>query len=193
MPRLTRNLLLAGILPLPWFLLWTSLGGWLLPPYSAISQHGSELLSAGGAPALCLRIAAIGSGLAFVLFAIGVWRCASAAFSLGAVAWSLFGLSMVSNGLWPMGDPMHGLYGVGMAALIAPAMSHIDLSAWLKQRWHYPLTAAVSALGILYLWLNLTGSDPQAYRGATQRLFSSINSLWPFAVSLSLLRGARSS
>lgn len=39
-----------------------------------------------------------------------------------------------------------------------------------------------------YLWLNLVGADPQGFRGLTQRVFSSINSLWPFLVALYLLR-----
>jgi hypothetical protein len=56
----------------------------------------------------------------------------------------------------------------------------------LKSQRYYVLTALVSAAGILYLWLNLTGNDPQAFRGLTQRVFSSIGSLWPFAIGLAL-------
>jgi hypothetical protein len=36
--------------------------------------------------------------------------------------------------------------------------------------------------------LNVVGADPDGFRGLTQRLFSSINSLWPFLVALYLLR-----
>lgn len=187
MPRLNKYLLLAGALPLPWFLFWLTIGGFFAPEYNSISQHGSELFSVGGLPTLCLRFAAIGSGLAFILFGIGIWRITTSGRGLGAIAWVIFGLAMVSNGIWPMGSPMHGLYGVGFVTLIAQAMSHLDLSDRLTRPWHYLLTAAVSAMGILYLWLNLTGFDPEAYRGATQRLFSSINSLWPFAISLWLV------
>jgi hypothetical protein len=50
------------------------------------------------------------------------------------------------------------------------------------------VTALVSIAGIVYLWLNVVGADPEGYRGLTQRLFSSINSLWPFVVALYLLR-----
>jgi len=46
----------------------------------------------------------------------------------------------------------------------------------------------VSIAAVVYLWLNLVGADPQGFRGLTQRLFSSINSLWPFLVALYLLR-----
>jgi hypothetical protein len=46
----------------------------------------------------------------------------------------------------------------------------------------------VSVAGIVYLWLNVVGADPEGYRGLTQRVFSSINSLWPFLVALYLVR-----
>jgi hypothetical protein len=50
------------------------------------------------------------------------------------------------------------------------------------------VTAVVSIASIAYLWLNVVGADPDGFRGLTQRLFSSINSLWPFLVALYLLR-----
>ncbi|QNG86238.1 hypothetical protein IMCGPPIG_01736 [Stenotrophomonas maltophilia] len=46
----------------------------------------------------------------------------------------------------------------------------------------------MSIASIVYLWLNVVGVDPEGYRGLTQRVFSSLNSLWPFLVGLYLLR-----
>jgi hypothetical protein len=183
--------LIAGLVPLPWFLVWTTIGGMLLPDYSAISQHGSELLAAGGGPALCLKVAAIGSGTAFIAFGAALWERSSHKIAVGAIAWILFGLSMISNGIWPMGSPLHGLYAVGIANLVAPALTHIEVAHLLPSRRYYALTALVSAAGAFYLWLNLTGNDPTAFRGLTQRIFSSINSLWPFVVSLGFISQAK--
>lgn len=87
-----------------------------------------------------------------------------------------------------MGHPMHGFYTIGIANIIAPAMSHIEMSAWSVNHRAYAVTAAVSVAGIVYLWLNVVGADPEGYRGLTQRVFSSINSLWPFLVALYLVR-----
>jgi len=100
----------------------------------------------------------------------------------------IFGVSMLTNGLWPMGHPMHGFYTIGIANINAPAMSHTELSAWSNNRRAYAVTAVVSIAGIVHLWLNLVGADPEGFRGLTQRLFSSINSMWPFLVALYLLR-----
>lgn len=87
---------------------------------------------------------------------------------------------------------LHGFYTIGIANIIAPAMSHIELSAWSANRGAYAVTAAVSVAGIVHLWLNVVGADPEGFRGLTQRLFSSINSLWPFLVALYLLRSGSS-
>ncbi|MFZ4215227.1 hypothetical protein ACOZB2_28020, partial [Pantoea endophytica] len=72
--------------------------------------------------------------------------------------------------------------------IIAPALSHLELSAWTANRRANAVTAMVSIAGIVYLWLNVVGADPEGFRGLTQRLFSSINSLWPFLVAVYLLR-----
>ncbi|MBS9727030.1 hypothetical protein, partial [Stutzerimonas stutzeri] len=79
-------------------------------------------------------------------------------------------------------------YTIGIANIIAPAMSHIELSAWSANRRAYAVTALVSIASVVYLWLNVVGADPEGYRGLTQRVFSSINSLWPFLVAMYLLR-----
>jgi len=188
MLRHSRPLLFAGLIPLPWFLFWTTVAAMLAPGYNPLAQHASELLQAPALASLCARIAAIGSGLGFVLFAIALWRESGRRIAVGAACWMIFGVSMLTNGLWPMGHPMHGFYAIGIANIIAPAMSHIELRAWSANRRAYAVTAVVSIAAVVYLWLNLVGADPQGFRGLTQRLFSSINSLWPFLVALYLLR-----
>jgi hypothetical protein len=152
--RRNRLLLSAGLVPLPWFLFWTSVAALFAPGYNPLAQHASELLQAPTLASICARIAPIGCGVGFVAFAIGVWRES----------------------------------GRRIANVIAPAMSHIELSAWSANRRAYAVTAVVSIASIAYLWLNVVGADPDGFRGLTQRLFSSINSLWPFLVALYLLR-----
>jgi hypothetical protein len=183
-----RVLIAAGLVPLPWFLLWSLVGGWLEPGYSAISQHASELTVRSGLPHTLLNVAAIGSGLGFAVFAIGVWLESGRRLAVGALCWLIFGISMISNGIWPMGNPLHGLYILGLSNLIAPALSQLELTKLRDNKFAYWLTAFVSVAAIAYLWMNLNGLDPQQHRGLTQRIFSSINSLWPAAATIFLLR-----
>jgi len=186
--HLTRILLCAGFVPLPWFLLFTTIGGALAPGYSAISQQGSELTLLPGAPHLMLNTAAIGTGVSFIVFAIGLWLESRRKLALGALCWILFGIAMVSNGLWIMGDRRHGLYAIGIANLIAPALAQLESQALHDDDRALTVTAFVSFCGLLYLWLNLTGNDPHGFSGLTQRIFSSINSFWPAAMAWLLLR-----
>lgn len=187
-PLPTRLLLLAGLLPLPWFLVFGSIAGALDPGYSAAAQHVSELTVKPGLSHVLVNVAALGSGLAFVLFAIGLWIEAGRTVSFGAICWAVFGVSMLSNGVWPMGSPLHGLYAVGLLNLVAPTLSLLELRGLRDRAVPFAVTVFVSLAGIAYLWLNLTGNDPEGYRGLTQRIFSSINALWPAVVAVYLLR-----
>ena len=144
MSRRSRLLLCAGLVPLPWFLFWTSVAAVFAPGYNPLAQHASELLQTPTLASICARIAPIGCGVGFVAFAIGVWRESGCRIAVGAICWMIFGISMLTNGLWPMGHPMHGFYTIGIANIIAPAMSHIELSAWSANRRAYAVTAVVS-------------------------------------------------
>jgi hypothetical protein len=86
-----------------------------------------------------------------------------------------------------MGGPLHGLYNIGIANLVAPALAALEDRRLREDRVVYFATVAVSFASILYLWLNLGGLDPPELRGLTQRIFSSINSAWPMAVAARLL------
>lgn len=186
---LSRLLLAAGLLPLPWFLAWTTLGGLVAGNYDPVARHASELGLLGGSPAVMLSIATIGSGCSFLAFAAGLWRQSGRRLAFGALAWMIFGVAMTTNGIWLMGDPMHGLYGAGVANLLAPALSALDDQRLSNDLVVRRVTLAVSFAALLYLWLNLNGFDPPYGRGLTQRLFSSINSAWPMVVAARFLGG----
>ena len=98
---------------------------------------------------------------------------------------------MVSNGIWNMGDPKHGFYAIGILNIVAPALSLAENRKLADDRIVYFTTIAVSFSGILYFWLNVTGNDPEGYRGISQRLFSSINSLWPMVVAWRVIANDR--
>lgn len=181
---MSRRLLLLGALPLPWFLAFLTLGGALAPGYRMVGQHASELLAVGGLPALAFRTGSVGAGLAFMAFGLGVGARSRHRLSLAALTWIVFGASMLSNAFWPMGHPMHGLYAAGLVNLLAPALTHLELPG-LEGRL-VPFTGVISLLGVLYLWMNLTGQDAPATHGLTQRFFFAAFAAWPFQVAWSL-------
>jgi hypothetical membrane protein len=186
--QLTRRLLLAGMIPLPLFLIGMGIAGLFAPGYSWMAQHASELSIVPGLPQTLFKLFAILWGLAFIAFGIGLMRLTGAQ-SMGAVCWMLFGVAMCSNGIWPMGSPMHGLYAVPLVSLIAPALSLAESERLRAMKGMWFVTVIVSLCAIFYLWLNLLRFDPQNYRGLTQRLFSSINSFWPAFVAWRVWKG----
>jgi hypothetical membrane protein len=181
------RLLLAGLVPLPLFLIGMGVAGLFAPNYSWMTQHASELSIVPGMPQTLFKLVTIPWGLSFIAFGIGLMRLTGAK-SVGAICWILFGVAMCSNGIWPMGSPMHGLYALPLVSLIAPALSLAESEQLRAMKGIWGVTVIVSLCAIFYLWLNLLGFDPQSYRGLTQRLFSSINSFWPAFVAWRLWR-----
>jgi Protein of unknown function (DUF998) len=184
----TRRFLWLGLVPLPLFLIGIGIAGLFAPTYSWISGHGSELSLAHGPAHTIFTIVILAWGISFVGFAIGLLRMSSWR-SVGAYCWLLFGLAMCSNAIWPMGSPLHGLYSLALVSLIAPALSLAETESLRRIRGLTFVTILVSLAGVFYLWLNLLGLDPPAYRGLTQRLFSSLNSFWPAFVAWRVWRG----
>ncbi|MEK9213287.1 DUF998 domain-containing protein [Sphingomonas sp. 2378] len=186
-----KTMISAGILPLPWFIIWVTIGGMFMPGYSWISQHASEMTLVPGTANVLLKIGAFGTGVFFILFAVGLWRYSDRKISWGSICWIVFGFSMLSNGIWNMGDPKHGFYAIGIINIVTPALSLAENRKLADDRIVYFTTIAVRFSGILYLWLNVTGNDPEGYRGISQRLFSSINSLWPMVVAWRVIANDR--
>lgn len=187
---MTKTLLKAGFIPLPLWLGLTTLAGFLAAGYNPIESHVSAMTLLGGLPHSLVNIAAVVSGLSLIVFSAGVWRLSGRRVSVGALCMMAFGVAMIANGIWPMGGPMHGLYIIGIFNIIAPALFLIDIrDDDLRQRM-YAVTAFVSVMGMLYLWLNLNGFDPEGYRGLTQRIFGSINFAWPFIFAYQALKRA---
>jgi hypothetical membrane protein len=186
--KLTHRLLMAGLIPLPLFIIGMGIAGLFAPGYSWMTQHASELSIVPGLPQVLFKLFAILFGLGFIAFGIGLMRFTGLR-SVGAICWILFGIAMCSNGIWPMGGPMHGLYALPLVSLIAPALSLAESERLRTIKGMWAVTVIVSLCGIFYLWLNLLGFDPQGYRGLTQRLFSSINSFWPAFVAWRIWKG----
>ncbi len=185
-----HKLIKAGYIPLPAWLLLSTVAGFLATDYNPIASHVSVMTLKDDTAHIIANMAALSSGIALVLFGAGIWGVSQRTFSVGAFGWILFGISMIANGIWPMGGPMHGLYIIGIFSILAPALSLLDIQDDEMRTRLHSLTAFVSFAGILYLWLLLNGFDPEGYSGLTQRIFGSINYLWPlvFAAQFSKLK-----
>lgn len=186
--NLTTKLIKAGFLPLPVWLILVTIAGFIAVDYNPIASHASVMTLQEGNAHLLLNIAAITIGLSFIVFAIGIWALSKRKFSAGAFCWVLFGISMIANGIWPMGGPMHGLYIIGIANIIAPALSLLDIQDDTLRNELYSVTVFVSICSLFYMWILLNGFDPEGYTGLTQRIFASITYLWPMVFTIKYLK-----
>ena len=126
--RRTQLLLVAGtVVPLLYFGT-IALAGALAPGYSHLSQYASELGQADSPVArlfnggiLLTAIATLlgASGLYLSTIALGARRRWSV---LTGVSLALFGIGLVFGALFPMPDPRHGGFGLGMSIHVAPLL-----------------------------------------------------------------------
>lgn len=181
--------LVFGFFPAGWFIIFVTLGGWLSPGYSSFAQQASELTLVDGAPKIIVDLAALGSSIFLAIFGVGLWRVSGKLFAFGAFAWILFALSMASNGIWVMGNRMHGAYGLGLIVMVAPALSMVEIRTLAEDGRTYWITGFISFLGVFYFWLNVLGFDPMHYRGLTQRIYATATFLWPAWAAYRLVHG----
>jgi hypothetical protein len=171
---------------LPWLgMLVPMAAGWLVPGYSSVGQHMSELELVGGAAAWATRAGALLAGLAIIGFGVALLlRAPRMPFTAAAAL--VFGLSMASNGVFTMGSPLHGLYAVGMSVILVPALFAAESpDAAGRKDW---LSLSAAGLNLLYMWALLTKLDPAAIHGLTQRLACVPMFGWFGYASLRLLR-----
>ncbi|MEP3655963.1 MAG: DUF998 domain-containing protein [Litorimonas sp.] len=182
------NFLRAGFVVLPAWIILATIAGFFAGDYNPIASHVSVMTLEDTPGHFIANLAALIAGGSLVLFGLGLWRLSKRIFAAGALCWIVFGVSMIGNGIWPMGSPMHGIYIIGIFNVLAPALTLLDLRDSHLMRKLHGVTVFVSLMGVLYLWILLNGFDPEGYSGLTQRIFGSINYLWPFVFAWTYFR-----
>ena len=124
--RSPRHLLSLGIAVPILYLLALVLGSAFYPGYSHVTRYASELGAAdapypwifnSGIVAAGLAAAVAGPGFFHALRRIGSDRLPAV---LSGLAFSFWGVAMVLGGSFPMPDPRHGGFGLGLGLQVAP-------------------------------------------------------------------------
>lgn len=129
-----------------------------VPGYHPVSQHLSEMGLMPGLPAKAVQVGPMVSGSAILLFSLAL-LAQSRRFALTALTSTLFGAAMLSN----------GLFTIGIFSILTPLLFLAELGPQASTRMAW-FARASSLLGMAYLWLMMSGFDPEPYRGLTQRL-----------------------
>lgn len=163
------------------------LAGILMPGYSSISQHMSELGTLDHPVASVLHIGAIVSGVSVVLFGLGLLLHRSRAFGFTALAAIIFGTAYICAGIFHSG-PLHGLYGLTMFYVLVPACFAAELPAQHRTGFLVKISLLAAFLQLGYMWLLFGNLEPHAIRGLTQRLAVLVIFGWYPLASYVLLR-----
>ena len=162
----------AWLLPF-YFFIPVTIAGFLVDDYSSIAEHGSALsLSDNATARTLLSTGAISAGVSCILLALGVVLKTREKHLLSGVLLMLFGTSMISNGLYPMGDPMHGIYGMGLSMMLVPFVVCYEVKGPAVRTRFYTVTLIAGLVNFVYFWALLVGVDPVEYSGLTQRIAS---------------------
>lgn len=159
--------------------------GMFTPGYDSVAQHLS-VLGVGDSPvATYVNASGFLIGVSVCLFALGLQLMKR------SLAWSpllilVFGVSMISNGLFEMGSPMHGLHGIGMVITIAPLACAVEFRDRLRSPRFEAYSLLTTVASFVYLWMLVTGAESEAFAGLTQRIASLVTYAW-FAVSAWML------
>jgi hypothetical membrane protein len=197
----TRALLLAGVaVPVLYFgsLL---LSAALTPGYSHVSQYASELGQAEAPAAGLFNGGIFLTGVAAIFGSAGLWLAARGEgggriwSSIAALAVALFGVGLLFGALFPMPDPRHGGFGLGMGVHLAPlalALALRPLPDWRRLVGYLSATAILMAAFLLPM-MGVGGLVTRGNVGAFQRLYALTIFVWIGVASWALFTSRPSS
>jgi hypothetical membrane protein len=144
--------------------------GLTVPGYSSVSQQLSALGLIPGYPAMSEHVVGIVVGASIIIFSVAIIRHPAGRFWFSALTSMLFGISMLFNGIFNMGSPLHGLYAIGLFTVLTPALFVIELHRSERAGMFCAASKWASFLTMLYFWATIVHFDPNGFHGLTQRL-----------------------
>jgi hypothetical protein len=144
--------------------------GFTVHGYSSTSQQMSELGLLAGYPAAFESVLAIIVGASVIVFGLGLIGHPSGRFAFTAGTSIVFGVSMLSNGIFTMGSPLHGMYAIGFSVILTPVLFVAELHTSQQTQTTRIVSMWVAVITLLYFWATITRFDPKGFHGLTQRL-----------------------
>lgn len=167
----------AIIIPIFYFIP-VLVAGLLVENYDLVKQHASEITISNFYYAkLIINIGFILTGLSIILFALGIIGNLKKLY-ISSILLIIFGLSMVSNGLYPMGNNMHGFYGIGLSQMLLPFVVCYELKNENIKKLFFNISLITGFVIFIYFWTMIIGFDPSNYKGLTQRVASAFIFGW---------------
>lgn len=189
-------LLRAGVL-VPFLYFGTVIAAsFFYPGYSHVRQYASELGSSAARYPALFNSGILLTGVALLLGAAGL---AGALRKLGlnrVLSWLFvitvggFGIGMVMGALFPMPDPRHGGFGLGMGIHLAPAL--LGFAFWRDPHARglrlYLFATAIAGLVLFAIMMGIGGFVTRANVGVFQRVYAIALIPWIGVASHAILK-----
>lgn len=146
--------------------------GIIIPGFDVFAKSISFVALEAPIYAYTHRGADIVIGLSMCCFAFGVLRTTQSRFSSASLSSFLFGVSMVSAGIWTLESPLHLLYNLSIFMIIVPIAVALEFKNIVQSQIFENACVAVTVLHVLIFWLIYAGFIPQEYNGLVQRLWA---------------------
>ena len=146
--------------------------GIFIPGFDFVSKSISYVALEAPIYAYTHRVADIIIGLSMCGFAISIQLKSTNRFSSAMLATLLFGISMISAGIWTLETPLHLLYNLSIFMIIAPIAFALEFKNIIKSSAFESVCVAVTVLHVFMFWLIYAGFIPQEFNGLIQRLWA---------------------
>lgn len=169
------------------------------PGYNHVTQYASELGSSQAVYPAIFNVGTILGGVAIIVASFGVFHAAVAVGArrilalVAAVCLVLFGVGAIFGGLFPMPDPRHGGFGLGMASHLVPFV--LALAFWkrpgLRPLATFLLVSGIVMLGLFAIMMGVGHLVTRSNVGLFQRAYSLTVFPWVGVTGYALLRRLR--
>ena len=166
------------------------------PGYNHVRQYASELGSAEAPLPMLFNGGILLTGIASLVAAPGFVAALRRLRGNAVLAWllaiilALFGVSMIMGGLFPMPDPRHGGFGLGLGVHAGPAL--LAAALWRREDARllrgFLLVTTVLVVAMFAIMMGVGGLVTRANVGVFQRVYALTLFPWMGIGSWALLR-----
>jgi len=197
--RLEKVLLTAGVMMPVLYFGTVALSALFYPGYSHVTQYASELGSSQAPLSVVFNSGIVLTGAATIVAGVGFFGVAlrltgrRVVSALVGLSLALFGIALLVGAMFPMPDPRHGAFGLGVTVHVAPFL--LATALWRRRSLRllngFLLAAGLVMLILLAVSMGVGGLVTRSNVGIFQRAYALTVFSWPAVAASQLLRSER--
>lgn len=151
--------------------------GFFISDFNAFTQSISAVGLESAGYAYTHRAADILIGMSMCAFGIAISLLKrKVTFSL--VLLNLYGVSMISAGVWTLESPLHLLYNLSIVMILTPAVCALELKEEIGSLRFERFSISISLVHVSMFWFIYAGFMPQETSGLINRIWAVVGMSW---------------